>query len=185
MRTSRSGESALLLLDVIERLVNEKIVYAVVGALAAAIHGAVRASLDADVLVSLTIEKATRLERNFATAGFTTELRRGDVDDPIPALLKLADRYDNRVDLLIGLRGMEPAAFTRVVEIPFQGETVKFIGPEDFIAMKVFAGGPLDVVDARRAILARGESLNRDLLRRLAANYGPGAVAALERALAT
>jgi hypothetical protein len=47
---------------------------------------------------------------------------------------------------------MEPHAFLRVVEVPFQGEALKFIGPEDFIAMKVFAGGPMDLIDAARAM---------------------------------
>ena len=55
MRTTRSGESALLLLDVIDLLCTEGIEYAVVGALAASIHGAVRASMDADVVLSLRV----------------------------------------------------------------------------------------------------------------------------------
>jgi hypothetical protein len=49
MRTTRSGESALLLLDAIDVLGAQKIEYAVVGALAASVHGVVRASMDADV----------------------------------------------------------------------------------------------------------------------------------------
>ena len=96
MRTSRAGESALLLLDVVDRLVAEKIQYAVIGALAASVHGAVRASLDLD-----------------------------------------------------------PQAFSRVVEVPFQGSTLRFIGREDLIAMKAFAGAPTDLADAARAIRRR------------------------------
>lgn len=53
MRTTRSGESALLLLDVIELLASHKTEYAVIGALAASVHGAVRASMDADVVLSI------------------------------------------------------------------------------------------------------------------------------------
>jgi hypothetical protein len=101
MKTSQSGESALLLLDVVKLLMDQKAQYAVVGALAASVHGAVR----------------------------------GDAEDPIPALLRLRDLHDNRVDLLIGLRGMEPKAFSRVIEVPFQGEVLRFIGREDFIAI--------------------------------------------------
>jgi len=50
---NRPGESALLLLDVIDSLAGQNIEYAVVGALAASIHGAVRASMDADVVSSM------------------------------------------------------------------------------------------------------------------------------------
>jgi hypothetical protein len=184
MRTNRSGESAVLLLDAVELLTGRKIEYAVIGALAASIHGAVRASMDADVVLSIGIREAEALERAFKAAGFRTLLTRGDLEDPIPGLLRLNDIYDNRVDLLIGLRGMDPLAFSRGLDVPFQGMTLKFIGCEDFIAMKVFAGGPMDLVDASRAILASGESLDLELVRRLARRYGRHAIESLDRLLA-
>jgi hypothetical protein len=45
MRAQRSGESALLLLDAIDLLGRSNIAYAVVGAMAASVHGVVRASM--------------------------------------------------------------------------------------------------------------------------------------------
>lgn len=60
---------------------------------------------------------------------------------------------------------------------------MKFIGREDFIAMKAFAGGPMDVLDATRAITAAGNSLDVELLRRLTKNYGRDALAVMERLL--
>jgi hypothetical protein len=54
MRTRRSGESALLLLDAVEVLGGERVDYAVVGAMAASVHRVVRASLDADAVLSIT-----------------------------------------------------------------------------------------------------------------------------------
>jgi hypothetical protein len=184
MRANRSGESALLLLDVVDFLVARNVEYAVIGALAASVHGAVRASMDADVLLSVESQEAKSLESGLKTSGFHTELRRGDFADPIPALLAVSDSFGNRVDLLLGLKGTEQQAFSRVVEIPFQGSTLKFIGREDFIAMKVFAGGPTDLVDARRAISAARDTLELDLLRRLAKRYGRDAAESLERLLA-
>jgi predicted nucleotidyltransferase len=184
MRTSRAGESALLLLDVTDRLAAHKISYAVIGALAASVHGAVRASMDADVVVSVGIHEAGNLERLFRGGGFSTELTHGDADDPIPGLLRVSDPHSNRVDLLLGLRGMDPQAFSRVIEVPFQGRTLKFIGREDFIAMKAFAGGPTDLADAARAIAADRSSLDLPLLRRLASGYGRAASEHLERLLA-
>jgi hypothetical protein len=49
-------------------------------------------------------------------------------------------------------------------------------GLEDFIAMKTFAGGPLDLVDARRAIAVSRELLDVDLLLRLATQFGKDAL---------
>ena len=183
MRATRSGESALLLLDVIDMLSGQNIDYAVVGALAASIHGAVRASMDADVVLSVGVPQAEGIAQKLKTAGFQTELVRGDLDDPIPALLNVIDPYGNRVDLLIGLKGLDPQAFARVITVPFQGKTVKFVGREDFIATKVFAGGPMDLVDATRAIAAAGTTLDLELVRRLAKRFGRDASESLERLL--
>jgi len=183
MRAAAPGQSALLLLDVVAALVRRKVDYAVIGALAASVHGVVRASLDADAVVSLSPREAGDLDRAFKSAGFTTALRMGDQDDPIPALLAVSDSHGNRVDLLLGLRGLEPEAFSRVIDVPFQGETLRIIGREDFIAMKVFAGGPQDLTDARRAIESDGRALDTNLLRRLAKAYGGAASDALEKLL--
>ena len=128
MRTRRSGESALLLLDVVDILTSQGIQYAVVGALAASIHGAVRASMDADAVVSLGLAEAKRLAQVFEAAQFHTELTPGDFEDPIPGLLRLSDGFGNRVDLLMGLRGMETQAFSRSLEVPFQGSTLLLKG---------------------------------------------------------
>lgn len=142
MRTTRAGQSALLLLDAVGVLSARKIPYAVIGAMAASVHGIVRASMDADAVLSLTIQETPTLEREFRAAGFRTELRRGDPDDPIAGVLSLTDAYGNRVDLLVGLRGLDPDAFSRTVELIFHGAELRVVGLEDFIAMKIFAGGP-------------------------------------------
>jgi hypothetical protein len=183
MKATRSGESALLLLDVIELLGRNKSEYAVIGALAASVHGAVRASMDADVVLSIGLPEAKNLANTFTAAGFQTELIRGDLEDPIPALLKVIDLYGNRVDLLIGIKGLDPRAFSRAIDVPFQGRTLKFIGREDFIAMKAFAGGPMDLVDAARAIAAGGASVDFDLVRSLAKGFGREASESLDRLL--
>ena len=183
MRPTGVGQSALLLLDAIAVLTSERVDYAVIGAMAASIYGVVRASLDADAVLSLGQHKQSDLERTFRAAGFQTELRLGDADDPIPAVLQLTDRFENRVDLLVGLRGLERDAFARVVEVQFQGVALRVIGREDFIAMKVFAGGPQDRSDAKSAITAAGGHLDLALLRRLTQRYGRAASDSLERLL--
>jgi hypothetical protein len=183
VRASGPGQSALLLLDVVLLLEKEGIGYAVIDAMAASVHGAVRASVDADALVDLTARRAKELERQFRAAGFETSFREGDPDDPIPGLLALTDPHGNRVDLLIGLRGLDPAALSRAIDVPFQGARLRVVGREDFIAMKAFAGGPLDLADAAAAIVTGRQSLDLSLLRQLASRYGPVAADAVETLL--
>ena len=184
MRAQRPGESALLLLDAIDVLKRANVSYAVVGAMAASVYGVVRASMDADAILSVGTGSLGEIERQFRAAGFQTELREGDSDDPIAAVLVLGDAFGNRVDLLVGLRGLESAAFSRVLEVPFQGERLRVIGREDFIAMKLFAHGPQDLADAEFALAAAKGTIDTGLLRRLTTGFGGEAAAALEKLLA-
>jgi hypothetical protein len=139
----------------------------VIGALAAAVHGVVRASLDADAVAKVTIAKLSELQAALADSGLSAKLRRGDVDDPISALLQITDSFGNQVDLLAGLRGLDADVYSRAISIPFEGTQLQVAGREDFIAMKAFADGPLNLVDARRAITVSRESLDVDLLLQL------------------
>jgi predicted nucleotidyltransferase len=172
MRSSAPGQSALLMLDVADVLATKRIRYAVVGAMAAAVHGVVRASLDADAVVALHASEARDLRQAFLHAGYEAELRIGDVGDPIPALLDVRDQHGNRVDLLIGLRGMDPEAMNRTRQVELAGSTLEIVGREDFIAMKAFAGGPVDLADARAVMDMDRSSVDLELLRRLAQRFG-------------
>lgn len=185
MRATGPGQSALLLLDVIVVLNEFQVGYAVVGAMAASFYGPVRASLDADAIISLPKGQVTLegLETGLKHAGFETRLRRGDHDDPISAVLVAADQHGNRVDLLFGLRGMEAAAFLRAIEVRFLDQTLRIIGIEDFIAMKLFAGGPRDIDDALNVLAVSGDTLDEALLRKITRQYGRRELDALERLL--
>lgn len=183
MRARGPGESAKLLLDVVDVLAARSIDYAVIGALAASLHGVGRASLDADLVVSASVMEGTRIDEALKRAGLTTELRRGDLEDAIPGLVRVSDSFGNQVDVLLGIRGLDPKAFSRTVEIPLEGTRLRFIGREDFIAMKVAAGGPIDLVDAENAIAADPKSLDAELVRNLALGFGGTASASLERML--
>lgn len=180
MRTSAPGQSALLMADVAEFLATQGVRYAVIGAMAAAVHGVVRASLDADAVVTLQVAEARALRQSLIAADYEAVLRVGDVDDPIPALLEVRDSHGNRVDLLIGLRGMDPEALNRTRQVALAGTMLEIVGREDFVAMKAFAGGPVDLADARVVMDMDRGSLDVELLRRLAQRFGRDTVKAVE-----
>jgi hypothetical protein len=184
VRTQRAGQSALLLLDVVEILQQENFEYAVIGAFALSAHGVVRASTDVDALLFTTPERLANLRALCDRAGFRTDLRRGDADDPIPTMLILHDGYNNRVDLLGGLRGVDPAVFSRSVDVPFMDVNLRIVGREDFIAMKCFAGGPQDILDAQAAFDSAQGPVDLDLLRAVTRRFGRDAADKLEQVLA-
>lgn len=184
MRTKRAGQSALLLLDAVEILRREKIDYVVIGAFALSAHAVVRASSDVDALLHISHARLSRLSSTFEGAGFTTTLRSGDADDPVLGLLVLGDSYGNQVDLLGGLRGLDPLVFSRAIEVRFLNEDLRIVGREDFIAMKCFAGGPQDMADARAAYQAARAPVDLDLLRTATRRFGRAAADNLEEVLA-
>jgi len=172
-------------MDVVAALSVAHIDYAVIGALAVSVHGVVRASQDADAIVRATIGELGEMNARLQALGLKTELRHGDIDDPVPALLLASDKFGNRVDLLVGLKGMDPSVYARAVQVKMSGrvEPLRVVCREDLIAMKAFAGGPQDLLDAKRCIAVAGIDLDISLLRRAVAGYGHDAIANCEKLL--
>ena len=182
-KPSTAGESILLLLQVIEVLDRERVDHILVGAMAAAVHGVIRATTDADLLIGVAVARLQPLRVRLQQAGFEVVLRRGDADDPIGAMLVITDKFGNRVELLSGIRGMDPQAFARSGTIEFEGVSMRVVGLEDCIAMKCFAGGPVDVDDARQVLQLASRPIDLDLLRRLVRRFGRESADTLERLL--
>jgi predicted nucleotidyltransferase len=124
------------------------------------------------VALATACREARALRQSLIEEGYEVALRTGDVDDPIPGLLEIRDRYGNRVDLLLGLRGMDPELLNRARQVRLGEAILAIVGKEDFIAMKAFAGGPVDLADARAVIDLDRELLDLELLRRLAQRFG-------------
>jgi hypothetical protein len=185
VRAKRAGQSVLLLLDVVEVLVREQLDYAVIGAFALSVYGAVRASTDADALLQVSFQRLRRLQSNLRAAGFETTLRRGDLDDPVQGMLVINDEFGNKVDILGGLKGLDPEMFSRTLDVPFAGQILRLAGREDFIAMKCFAGGPQDLMDAQSAYDGAVAPIDLDLLRSVTRRFGRDAADRLEGVIAS
>jgi len=99
-------------------------------------------------------------------------------------MLVLRDGLGNCVELLGGLRNMDPEILSRALEIKFRSELLRVVGREDFIAMKCFAGSPQDLLDARSAYQAAPGPIDLDLLRAVTRRFGREAADRLEEILA-
>lgn len=184
MRTTAPGQSALLLLDVINILNERHIPYAMIGAFAASFYGMVRASLDADAVISIhTSEEVTNLCDNLRLQGFKIDYRRGDQNDPVVSVINIQDRFHNRVDLLTGIRGMTPEVFHRSEEAQFMGFSIKIIGREDLIASKIFAGSAKDIQDVIGVLNVSGQKIDLNLLKKITVHYGAQCVQKLRELL--
>ena len=185
MKISGPGESSLLLLKIVKRLNKLNIPYAVVGAFAASFYGLVRASLDADAVISVgqNEQRFNQLLSSFKKAALKVKIRRGDFQDPIRCVINIEDKFQNRVDLLMGVRGMKEDVFDRAMAAPFLKTKIKIIGIEDFIAMKIFAGSAKDIQDVLGVLQVSAQKINLSLLRQLTLYYGKRELKKLEEIL--
>ena len=185
MKITAPGESSLLLLNVIKLLDQLKIPYAIVGAFAASFYGWVRASLDADAVISIdrNTERLNQLLSLLKETGLKVDLRRGDSSDPIGCVLNIKDKFQNRVDLLMNIRGMKEDIYDRTVTASFMQETIKIIGVEDFVAMKIYAGSAKDIQDAIKVLEISAQKINVPLLKKLTLLYGKKELKKLEKML--
>ena len=153
----------------------EGIRWAAIGALAVAYHGWIRASLDADALISLkgTGKAVERLAESLRAQGWKVELRIGDEEDPLGFVLRVEDGNENQVDLIGGIRRLDPKFFERTIQDELDGMPLRIASPEDLVALKVFAGGPKDRDDAAGVLEVTGAKLDRVLLIKLCARFGP------------
>jgi hypothetical protein len=169
---------------VVEILRGEKVDYAVVGAFALTVLGVVRATTDVDALLFAKPGRLAKLEKPFKRAGFDTELRTAEADDPVSGILVLSDDFGNHVELLGGLRNMDPEILSRTLEVRFRDEPLRIVGREDFIAMKCAAGSAQDLLDARSAYHAAPGPIDLDLLRTVTRRFGREAADRLEEIVA-
>ena len=148
---------------------------ALIGAIALAAHGIARATLDLDLLAlnfGLLRENAwAELEAK----GVTVEIRRGTHDDPLAGVVRATRGEETPVDVVVGKHRFLEDALSRRRTIPVGGRFLPFVDAADLVVLKVFAGGPQDLLDAelllagsegvaiRSAVEARLASLPRAL----------------------
>lgn len=176
MDEAAGASNPLQLLRETGRLLDaEGVRWAAIGALAVAYHGWIRASLDADALITLRGSSLDLegLAARLREAGLKVEVRVGDNDDPLGFVLRLEDRAGNQVDLIGGIRRLDAGFFDRIIEDALGGSPLKFASAEDLVALKVFAGSAKDMEDAAGVVEILGPSLDQERLIGLCRGFGP------------
>jgi predicted nucleotidyltransferase len=183
VRVTGPGQPVHLLLDTIDHLNQLEIPYAVIGALAVSFYGIPRSTNDADTVIWLrhTGKTAQSLEKSLVAAGYTPKVTSGDIEDPISGVVVIEDIHGNRMDLWLGIHGMQPEAARRVRTTNLIGTDVQIVGGEDLIAMKLFAGGVQDLEDVKGIIQVSREQLDFELLKSVVSHYGKGMPQQLEK----
>ena len=150
--------------------------FALIGGLAVATWGAVRATADIDFLADsdpspLQVpEIRDRLKKFVEKEGGLADWRVGGHDDPIPLLLRieLPDAYGVGADILWAHKRWQREALQRAPAVKVADAEIPVLHPEDLILMKLDAGGPQDLLDVQAWLSCRPPEMNIERLKKTA-----------------
>lgn len=149
--------SRMLIYDVIDQFQKSKLSYAVIGGYALALHGIVRATMDVDFVLSLRLKDYELAEKALGEIGLQSRL-------PVRAqdIIKMRNEYithrnllawsfvdykqpSRQVDILItkDLRKL------KVEKVSVAGRKISVVTLKELLKMKLEAGRPQDLVDAK------------------------------------
>jgi hypothetical protein len=180
--------SAPHLLDGIGRILDDiHIGWASISALALAFNGLIQASLVEAALISLEDADLNpeSLAETLRAQGLSVEVRMGEEGDPLGFVVRISDGRSNQVDLIGGITRLDPGFFQRSTEDEFDGLRFRMSSPEDLIALKVYAGGPKDLEDAKGVIEVQQAGIDKDLLLDLCKRFGPNEAIVCSKLLET
>jgi hypothetical protein len=134
--------------DVFASLSSNSVKYLVIGGTAAVLHGVPRATFDLDILIEASPGNAAALLASLRAAGFgTAEMI--DADELLRHEITIfRDRY--RIDVQTSTPGLRfDEAWSRRVEMTFEGIPFTVASRDDLIASERAAGRKVDLEDVR------------------------------------
>jgi len=135
-----------------------------IGGLAVAAHGHVRATRDVDFITRLPLEEA---RRRLSKHGYQPETRRGDPHDGLPTFLRVTVA-DTPVDILPQLVAID---WDHLPQVRLEAATVvSVVDVDSLILLKLRAGGVRDVMDVAHLVWRHPDRLG--LARDLAGRHG-------------
>ncbi len=153
-----------LLGNVITHLDKCRVKCALIGGEALAVHGVARATLDSDLLVASPDVLRDSFWPAFSPSA-AVEIRRGDPDDPLAGVVRIHRRAE-QTDIIVG-RPWVRHILDRTIRVRVRGEELPVVDRADLVLLKLFAGGPQDLLDVRLLLEAGGKDLRDRVERRL------------------
>lgn len=129
--------------------------YTLIGAFAVSIRARPRATKDIDFLV-LAAEPdyfCKELTSRIEIMGYHSEIRKGDLNDPLPLVIRVYDKEENPMaDFIIAYRGWEKEVVNSSDLVSFHTQVIPVPLAEDLVVLKIVAGNAQDIIDAQEIL---------------------------------
>jgi hypothetical protein len=132
--------------------------YALIGGFAVSAWGVARATQDIDLAVALGTSEPHALA---VYLGATYEP--GGIDDPLQGVFRLSmtsEGQDVPIQLIVLPSKMAALAFKNIERLDTLGCSVPVVNWKSLVLLKLFAGGPIDLLDANNIVAVRKPGVN-------------------------
>lgn len=135
--------------------------YALIGGLAVIVRGVGRATKDVDFLLDFPLQQGQALAQLLNDNGLPATFRRGGADDPIVGVIRitLSTAGDPiQCDILFPSKAWQAEAVRNAAPVALEGIAIPVVTTDYLFLLKLFAGGPQDLLDAAQLLkLQSGE----------------------------
>ncbi len=138
-----------LLRRVFEIVEGRSVPVALIGGVALAAHGIVRATKDADLLATDLVLLDPAMWKPLEADGVSVSVNRGDSEDPLAGVVRFRREPEPPVDLVLGRERWLDGVLARRQPVELSGESLQVVTAADLVLLKLDAGGPIDLIDAR------------------------------------
>ncbi len=114
-------------------------------------HNVIRATEDVDILIGQAAAEMPALASRLQAIGYKLEVSKAAFDDPLGGVIIVHVPTSSGVfpcDLIFPARAWQTAAVKNAVEVEFEGFAVRVVQARELFLLKLYAGGPQDLLDA-------------------------------------
>jgi predicted nucleotidyltransferase len=149
------------ILSVLENL---GVPYALIGGLALAFYEVVRATKDLDLLILLSPAHMEKLAERLTANGLPASARKGAPGDPVVGVVAVQVPVGGdqlTCDLLLPSARWQSEAVRNAQTFELEGSQIRVVQARDLFLLKLHAGGPQDLLDARMLLQMQDEAAGR------------------------
>lgn len=142
--------------------------YAVIGAIALAVRGAPRFTLDFDLLTTDRRVLQDSVWAQLSGSGVEVDVRKGDFDDPLAGVVRIGAPPD-QIDIIVAKWEWQQHVIDRAEMVDIEGKPMPVALASDLILLKLDAGGPIDQQDVIQLLaVGRRDQLVAEVSKKIA-----------------